>query len=170
MDLKNVKRGRITEYAEKFKGAEYLRRQAARGASSATCAFPCATQNEINGEDAETLVKNGCYLRRRGRQHADRLPTASTSSSTHKILYGPGKAANAGGVATSGLEMAQNAMRLSWTPRGGRHRAARHHEEPSTSSASTPPTSTARPGNYVNGANIAGFIKVADAMLDQGVV
>ena len=96
------------------------------------CAFPSATQNEINGDDAKTLLKNGCFVRQRRRQHAERRPRPSRCSSRSKILYGPGKAANAGGVAISGLEMAQNAMRLAWTREEVDARLQRHHERAST--------------------------------------
>jgi len=166
MDLKNVRRGRIKEYAEKF-GAEYLEGQRPWGVKC-DCAFPSATQNEINGEDAKTLLDNGCYVVSEG-ANMPSTPEAVDLFVENRILYGPGKAANAGGVATSGLEMSQNSMRLSWSREEvdaklnaimvSIHEAARAAAE-----------EYGQPGNYVLGANIAGFIKVADAMLDQGIV
>jgi glutamate dehydrogenase (NADP+) len=131
-------------------------------------ALPCATQNELNGDEAKTLVDNGCFVRLRGRQHAVHAGGVDVFVEK-KILYGPGKAANAGGVAVSGLEMSQNSQRLAWT---------REEVDAScttscvafTRPASPPPPSTTSPGNYVIGANIAGFVKVADAMIDQGLV
>ena len=118
MDLKNVRRGRIKEYADKFKGVVYTPLDAGRDHNplwdhKADCAFPSATQNEINGKDARQPAAQRRLRGRRGRQHADRRSTASTQFVDAGILYGPGKAANAGGVATSGLEMAQNSMRYS---------------------------------------------------------
>ncbi len=166
MELKNVKRGRIKEYADKF-GAEYLEGQRPWGIKC-DCAFPSATQNEINGEDAKTLLDNGCYVVSEG-ANMPSTPEAAELFVENRILYGPGKAANAGGVATSGLEMSQNSMRLSWSREEvdsklnaimvSIHEAARAAAE-----------EYGQPGNYVLGANIAGFIKVADAMLDQGIV
>ncbi len=166
LELKNVRRGRIKEYAEKF-GAEYLEGQRPWGIKC-DCAFPSATQNEINGEDAKALLKNGCYVVSEG-ANMPSTPEAVDQFVANRILYGPGKAANAGGVATSGLEMSQNSMRMKWTREEvdsklnaimvNIHEAARAAAE-----------EYGQPGNYVMGANIAGFIKVADAMLDQGVV
>lgn len=166
MDLKNIKRGRIKEYADKF-GAEYM--DGKRPWSVACdCAFPSATQNEIDGNDAATLLANGCKLVSEGAN----MP--STVEAVHKftdagILYGPGKAANAGGVATSGLEMSQNSLRLSWT----REEVDQRLKDIMTA-VHTQCYETAEeydsPGNLVVGANIASFIKVADSMLDQGVV
>jgi glutamate dehydrogenase (NADP+) len=166
MELKNIHRGRIKEYAEKF-GAEY--REGARPWDiKCDCAFPCATQNEINGEDAKTLLSNGCYLVSEG-ANMPSTPEAVDLFVENRILYGPGKAANAGGVATSGLEMSQNSMRIKWereevdsklnTIMVNIHKAVHAAAE-----------EYGQPGNYVMGANIAGFIKVADAMIDQGVV
>jgi len=167
MDLKNVRRGRIKEYVTQFPGAEYIEGQRPWGVKC-DCAFPSATQNEISGEDAKTLVDNGCILVSEGAN----MPTEPDGVDVfleNKVLYGPGKAANAGGVAVSGLEMCQNSMRLSWT-----------REEVDTrlqgimqaihSSAYAASCEYGDKGNYVLGANIAGFVKVADSMLAQGVV
>jgi len=166
MELKNVRRGRIKEYAAKF-GAKYLEGERPWGIKC-DCAFPSATQNEINAEDANKLLNNGCYVISEG-ANMPSTPEAVNLFVQNRILYGPGKAANAGGVATSGLEMSQNSMRLSWTREEvdaklnsimvNIHEAARAAAE-----------EYGQPGNYVLGANIAGFIKVADAMLDQGIV
>ncbi|HKL23093.1 MAG TPA: NADP-specific glutamate dehydrogenase [Tichowtungia sp.] len=166
MELKNVRRGRIKEYAEKF-GAKYLEGERPWSVTC-DCAFPSATQNEINEEDAERLLNNGCYVVSEG-ANMPSTPEAVNLFVRNKILYGPGKAANAGGVATSGLEMSQNSMRMKWTREEvdeklntimvNIHEAARQAAE-----------EYGQPGNYVLGANIAGFIKVADAMLDQGIV
>lgn len=173
MDLKNVRRGRIAEYAEKFKSAVYTPTDPSLDHNplwnhKAQCAFPSATQNEINGKDAANLLRNGVYVVSEGAN----MPTTIDGVNQFldaKILYGPGKAANAGGVATSGLEMAQNSMRISWsrdevdsrlqTIMKAIHRACYQTAE-----------IYGTPGNYVNGANIAGFLKVANAMMDQGVV
>ena len=166
MELKNVKRGRISEYAKKF-GAQYLEGQNP-WSIPCDCAFPSATQNEINGADAAALVKNGCKLVAEG-ANMPSTPEAVDVFINNKVLYGPGKAANAGGVATSGLEMAQNAMHLNWTRTEVEARlhqimVAIHHSAYETAKE------YGKPGNYVVGANIAGFVKVADSMLDQGLV
>jgi glutamate dehydrogenase (NADP+) len=166
-ELKNKRRGRIAEYADKF-NADYYPDQRPWAVEGAECAFPCATENELSGEDAKQMLANGVFVVAEGANMPSE-PDATQQFVDHQILYGPGKAANAGGVATSGLEMAQNAVFSSWTRdevdqrllmimvniHRSCHEAAEHH---------------GTPGNYVNGANIAGFIKVADAMLDQGVV
>lgn len=166
MDLKNVRRGRIKEYVGKI-GAKYVEGQRPWGIKC-DCAFPCATQNEITGDDAKALLDNGCYLV----SEAANMPTEPAGVDlflAKKILYGPGKAANAGGVATSGLEMCQNSMRLPWTrvevDQRLRHIMATIHQNAWETAAEY-----GHPGNLVVGANIAGFVKVADAMLDQGVV
>ena len=173
MDLKNNRRGRISEYADKFKGTTFTPVDEALDHNplwdhKAECAFPSATQNEINAKDAANLLRNGVYVISEGAN----MPTTIDGVNQFleaQILFGPGKAANAGGVATSGLEMAQNSMRISWTREevDGRlfnimktihevcHRTAEKY---------------GTPGNYVNGANIAGFLKVANAMMDQGLV
>ncbi len=166
MELKNVRRGRIREYTEKF-GGRYLE-GAVPWSVRCDCAFPSATQNEISGEDAATLLKNGCTLVSEG-ANMPSTPEAVDAFLQAGILYGPGKAANAGGVSVSGLEMSQNALRLSWTREevdshlrrimADIHRACRDVAE-----------DYGKPGNYVVGANIAGFTKVADAMIEQGVV
>ncbi len=166
MDIKNVKRGRIAEYARKF-GAEY-RAGESPWSLPCDCAFPSATQNEINGADAATLVKNGCTLVAEGANMPSTPEAVDVFIGSH-VLYGPGKAANAGGVATSGLEMAQNSMHINWTRAEVEARLhqimiAIHHSAFDTASE------YGQPGNYVVGANIAGFVKVADAMLDQGLV
>ncbi len=166
MYLKNVQRGRIKEYADKY-GAEYLEGQRPW---SVTCdaAFPSATQNEIDKSDAETLVSNGCKLVSEGAN----MPTTPEGVDVFlnaKVLYGPGKAANAGGVATSGLEMSQNAMRLSWT-REEVDDKLQGIMKAIHASAARAADEYGIPGNYVMGANIAGFIKVAEAMMDQGLV
>jgi glutamate dehydrogenase (NADP+) len=166
MELKNIKRGRIKEYAKQFK-AEYI--EGKRPWSiPCHCAFPSATQNEIDGKDAKALLKNGCYVVCEG-ANMPSTPEAVDLFVEKKILYGPGKAANAGGVATSGLEMSQNSMRLSWT----RDEVdARLHDIMVRihSACVNASTEYGMKGNYVAGANIAGFVKVADAMLEQGLV
>lgn len=166
MELKNIRRGRIKEYADKF-GVEY--REGKRPWDiKCDCAFPSATQNEIDGEDAKTLLKNGCTLVAEG-ANMPSTPEAIEQFLAQKILYGPGKAANAGGVATSGLEMSQNSMRISWTREEVDERLhnimiAIHQQSYDAAEE------YGQPGNLVMGANIAGFTKVADAMLDQGLV
>ena len=166
MDLKNVRRGRIKEYATKFK-ATYHEGKRPWGIKC-DCAFPSATQNEISGEDAAALLKNGCYLVAEGANMPSE-PAAIDQFLTKKILYGPGKAANAGGVATSGLEMTQNSMRLPWT-REEVDKRLHHIMVTIHKNAYDTAAEYGQKGNYVVGANIAGFVKVADAMLDQGVV
>ncbi|MEI7729913.1 MAG: NADP-specific glutamate dehydrogenase [Verrucomicrobiota bacterium] len=166
MDLKNVRRGRIKEYADKF-GAQYVEGKRPWGIPC-DCAFPSATQNEVTGEDAKTLVNNGCFVVAEGAN----MPTEPEGVEVFlgkKILYGPGKAANAGGVATSGLEMSQNSMRLSWSREEVDQKL---HNIMITihKNASQTAAEYGQAGNYVMGANIAGFTKVADAMLDQGLV
>jgi glutamate dehydrogenase (NADP+) len=173
MDLKNVRRGRIREYAERFTEAVYTAvdprlDHSALWTHRAHCAFPSATQNEINARDAGNLLRTGVYVVSEG----SNMPTALDGVRQFLdagILYAPGKAANAGGVATSGLEMSQNSMRLAWTreevdDRLHKIMKAIHRNCRETADA------FGTPGNYVNGANIAGFLKVADAMMDQGLV
>lgn len=165
--IKNVRRGRIKEYAEKFRGAKYVAGHRPWGIKC-DCAFPCATQNEITIEDAKKLIANGCYLV----SEAANMPTVPAGVDLFfekKILFGPGKAANAGGVAVSGLEMSQNSMRLPW-PREEVDSRLRHIMSTIHKNASETAAEYGHPGNLVVGANIAGFVKVADAMLDQGVV
>ena len=173
MDLKNVRRGRIQEYAAKFKTATYVPVDSKLDFNPlwdhrADCAFPSATQNEINDKDAANLLRNGVYVVAEGANMPSTIGAVNQFVEA-RILYGPGKAANAGGVATSGLEMAQNSMRYSWTREEVDHRL--HLIMKSIHQACvTTADRFATPGNYVNGANIAGFLKVADAMMDQGVV
>ena len=166
MTLKNVRRGRIKEYAEEF-GVTYVEGERPW---SVPCdaAFPSATQNELEKADAETLVKNGCTVVAEG-ANMPSTPRAVDVFLGAETLFGPGKAANAGGVATSGLEMSQNAMRLSWT---AEEVDSRLHELMRKIHRATYEAAEqyGMAGNYVAGANIAGFVKVADAMLDQGVV
>jgi glutamate dehydrogenase (NADP+) len=166
LDLKNVKRGRIKEYADQF-NAQYIDGKRPWGIPC-DCAFPSATQNEISGDDAKTLLKNGCYLVAEG-ANMPSTPEAIEQFLAKKILYGPGKAANAGGVATSGLEMSQNSMRLGWS----REEVDQKLNGIMTSIHKTcfdTAEEYGQAGNYVMGANIGGFVKVADAMLDQGLV
>jgi len=173
LELKNVKRGRISEYADKYPGAVYTPVDKAKDFNplwdhTADCAFPSATQNEINAKDAANLLKNGVYVVSEG-ANMPTVPEGVTMFVDKGILYGPGKAANAGGVATSGLEMSQNSLRLSWTREEVDARLhgimkAIHRQCVEASAA------YGMEGNYVAGANIAGFLKVADSMLDQGVV
>ena len=172
MDLKNVRRGRMREYVEKFKTGTYTEFKAGEAANplwnhKAHCAFPSATQNEVNEKDAENLLKNGVYVVSEG-ANMPSVPGAVKSFVEHKILYGPGKAANAGGVAVSGLEMAQNSMRYGWTREEVDNRLRMIMKEIHRNCMETAKTYNT-PGNYVNGANIAGFTKVANAMLDQGI-
>jgi glutamate dehydrogenase (NADP+) len=165
--IKNVRRGRIGEYAKKFRGSKYVAGQRPWGIKC-DCAFPCATQNEITGEDARKLIDNGCYLVSEA-ANMPSVPAAVDLFIEKKILFGPGKAANAGGVATSGLEMSQNSMRLPW-PREEVDSRLRHIMSTIFTNAWETADEYGQPGNLVVGANIAGFVKVADAMLDQGVV
>jgi len=165
-DLKNVRRGRIREYAEQFKGTTYLEGQRPWGVA-AEMAFPSAIENEISGEDAKKLVDNGCVCISEG-ANMPTTPDGIGIFQQAKVLYGPGKAANAGGVATSGLEMSQNAAHLHW-PRDEVD-ARLHQIMKSTHAACVEHGTEGDWVNYVKGANIAGFIKVADAMIDQGVV
>ena len=173
MDLKNIRRGRIKEYSDKFKSAKYTPVDPRLDHNpiwdiKAQCAFPSATQNEINAKDAANLLKNGVYVVCEGANMPSTLD-ATKAFLDHKILYGPAKAANAGGVATSGLEMSQNSLRLSWTRE---EVDSRLHDIMVKIHKACFETANeyGTPGNLVNGANIAGFIKVANAMLDQGLV
>ncbi|HUN65009.1 MAG TPA: NADP-specific glutamate dehydrogenase [Bacteroidota bacterium] len=173
MELKNVRRGRIKEYADAFKGVVYTPVDAKQDFNplwnhKADCAFPSATQNEINAKDAANLLKNGVYVVAEG-ANMPTTPEGIKQFVDSKILYGPGKAANAGGVATSGLEMSQNSMRLGWSREEVDQRL--HGIMKSIHKACFETAERfGTPGNYVNGANIAGFLKVADAMMDQGLV
>jgi glutamate dehydrogenase (NADP+) len=167
LELKNVRRGRISEYVKKYPSAKYL--EGKRPWSiPCDCAFPSATQNEINGADAAELIKNGCTLVSEGANMPSDLDAVKVFLD-NKIFYGPGKAANAGGVATSGLEMSQNAQFMSWSREEVDAKLKNimkniHHN------AFTTAAEYDCPGNYVVGANIAGFLKVANAMIDQGIV
>jgi glutamate dehydrogenase (NADP+) len=167
MNLKNRRRGRIKEYAESFRKATY--HEGARPWKvPCDCAFPSATQNEVDAEDAELLVKNGCVLVSEGAN----MPTAPEAVDVflnNKVLYGLGKAANAGGVAVSGLEMAQNSQHVTWT-RDEVDSRLRDIMKTIHDTAHRVAEECGSPGNYVVGANVAGFRKVADAMLDQGLV
>ena len=167
MELKNVSRGRIKDYAGKFKGAQFLEGKRPWGVKC-DCAFPSATQNEVSEADAKTLVANGCKLVSEGAN----MPTEASGVEVFlnaKILYGPGKAANAGGVAVSGLEMAQNSMHTNWSREEVDNRLKFIMESIHTQ-AKEAAERFGMPGNYVAGANIAGFVKVADSMIEQGVV
>ncbi len=173
LDLKNNRRGRIKEFADKFKTAKYTAVDSGRDHNpiwdiKAQGAFPSATQNEINAKDAANLLKNGVYVVSEGANMPSTLEAAKMFLD-HKILYGPAKAANAGGVATSGLEMSQNSLRLSWTREEVDYRLhdimVKIHKNCFETAERF-----GTPGNLVNGANIAGFLKVADSMLDQGLV
>jgi glutamate dehydrogenase (NADP+) len=167
MELKNVKRGRISEYAKKFKSAKYLEGKRPWGVKC-DVALPSATQNEVDVNDAKELIKNGCFVVSEG-ANMPSTPEAIEVFQKAKICYGLGKAANAGGVATSGLEMSQNSLRLSWSREEvdakllgimqAIHAQCEQYGRESDKYI-----------DYVKGANIAGFIKVADAMLDQGIV
>ena len=172
-ELKNVRRGRMKEYAEKYKSATYIPVDPKLGHNplwdhKAHCAFPSATQNEINGSDAQNLVKNGVVAIAEGANMPTTLDGVKIFLDS-KVLYAPGKAANAGGVATSGLEMSQNSMRLPWTREEVDNRL--HMIMKSIHKTCVEVSERfGTPGNYVNGANIGGFLKVADAMMDQGLV
>jgi glutamate dehydrogenase (NADP+) len=172
-ELKNERRGRISEYAEKYRSAVYTPTDGSAAHNplwsiKADCAFPSATQNEINAADAANLLRGGVYVVSEGAN----MPTALDG--VHQflnagILYAPGKASNAGGVATSGLEMMQNSMRMSWT-RSEVDARLRGIMKSIHKACWDTASFYGTPGNYVNGANIAGFLKVADAMMDQGLV
>ncbi len=173
MDLKNNRRGRISAYADEYPSAVYTPVDPAADYNplwdvKADCAFPSATQNEINAKDAQNMMNNGVYMVSEG-ANMPTVPEGVDIYLDNKILYGPGKAANAGGVAVSGLEMSQNSLRLSWT----REEVDQRLQVIMKSIHATALAAGERfgvSGNYVHGANIAGFLKVADAMMDQGVV
>jgi glutamate dehydrogenase (NADP+) len=173
MDLKNVRRGRIRDYADKFKKAIFMPTDLKLEHNplwniKADCAFPSATQNEITAKDAANLIKNGIKVVSEGANMPSTLE-ATRLFLEAGVLYGPAKAANAGGVATSGLEMSQNSARLSWTREEVDDRL---HKIMISIHKACFETAAAygTPGNLVNGANIAGFVKVANSMLDQGLV
>ncbi|MDR0470378.1 MAG: NADP-specific glutamate dehydrogenase [Nitrososphaerota archaeon] len=166
MDLKNKRRDRIKEYTNEYKNAEYLEGKRPWGIECQV-ALPCATQNELSGEDAKTLISNGCYCVSEGAN----MPTEPEGVQVflkNEVLYGQGKAANAGGVATSGLEMTQNSMRLSWTRQEVDTRL--HEIMRSIHQTCVRYGKEGQYINYVKGANIGGFVKVADAMIEQGVI
>ena len=173
MHLKNVQRGRIKEYAEMYPNSVYAAVDPNADINplwnhKADCAFPSATQNEINEKDAQNLMNNGIFVVSEGAN----MPTTIEGINIYlqeKILYGPGKAANAGGVAVSGLEMSQNSLRLSWTREEVDERLKGIMKSIHNTCIETAERFNT-PGNYVNGANIGGFLKVADTMLDQGLV
>ena len=165
MELKNVRRGRISEYADKYPTATYVA-DAKPWSVPCACAFPCATQNELDGEAAKALVANGCKLVAEGANMPSTIEAIETFQA-NGVLYAPGKASNAGGVATSGLEMCQNSARLAWTAEEVDARLkgimkAIHDNAYATAE------SFGRKGDYLFGANVAGFLKVAEAMIAQG--
>ncbi|MFT5701224.1 MAG: glutamate dehydrogenase (NADP+) [Desulforhopalus sp.] len=172
-ELKNIRRGRMSEYTKEYPNSVYVPVDSGIGynplwAHKAECAFPCATQNEINGLDAERLVAGGVRLVCEG-ANMPTLPDAVDILHDQKVLFAPGKAANAGGVAVSGLEMAQNSMRLSW-PRKEVDDRLKHIMKSIHRTCLDAGAEYGVHGNYVAGANIAGFVKVVNAMLDQGLV
>ena len=172
-ELKNIRRGRIKEYAEKFSGAVYTETNPTLDYNplwdhKADCAFPSATENEIDEKDAQNLLDKGVYVVSEG-ANMPTTPEGVKILLDKGILYGPGKAANAGGVAVSGLEMVQNNMRLPWT-RDEVDNRLNHIMKSIHKTCLETADRFGTPGNYVNGANIGGFLKVADAMLDQAVV
>ncbi len=172
-ELKNIRRGRIREYTEKYPGAVYTDADLSLGYNplwnhKADCALPSATENEINGQDAQNLIDNGITLISEG-SNMPSTPDAIRLFIQHKLLYAPGKASNAGGVAVSGLEMAQNSMRLSW-PREEVESRLKIIMKSIHKTCIDVSDYYGMSGNYAAGANIAGFVKVVNAMLDQGVV
>ncbi len=167
MELKNVKRGRIYEYVDTYPSAKYFKGERP-WAVKCDIALPCATQNELTGEDAELLIKNGCICVSEG-ANMPSTPEAILTFHNNKILFAPGKASNAGGVATSGLEMSQNSLRLSWT-REEVDEKLKDIMEDIHEACVKYGTEASGYVDYVKGANIAGFVKVADAMLAQGVI
>ena len=173
MELKNIKRGRIKEYTDKYKNAVYKEIDPSLDHNplwnhKADCSFPCATQNEINANDAQNLINNGVYVVSEGAN----MPTTIEGIKVlqdNNVLYGPGKAANAGGVAVSGLEMTQNGMRMPWSREEVDNKLRNIMKSIHKTCVDTSER-FGHPGDYVIGANIGGFLKVADAMMDQGVV
>jgi glutamate dehydrogenase (NADP+) len=173
MELKNERRGRIAAYAERFPGVTFtpVERDADHNPLwdiPADCAFPSATENEINAKDAANLLSNGVFVVSEG-ANMPTVPEGVEQFVSAGILYGPGKAANAGGVAVSGLEMAQDSLRLTW-PREEVDARLKDIMKAIHQQCRETAEEYDVPGNYVHGANIAGFTKVADAMLDQGLV
>ncbi len=176
MDLKNLKRGRISEYADKYKSAKYTAVDPSRDSNplwdiKASVALPGATQNEINAKDAQNLVNNGVACVSEG-SNMPTMPEAVEILHDNNVLYGPGKAANAGGVAVSGLEMSQNSMRYLWTREevDGKLQSIMKSIHDNSLAAAKAYAKSDKDVNYMNGANIAGFLKVANAMLAQGIV
>jgi len=168
MDLKNVKRGRIKEYVAKYPNAKFM--PGSRPWSiKCDVALPCATQNELNGEEAKVLLDNGCVVVAEGANMPSTMDAIDLFIEA-KILYGPGKAANAGGVAVSGLEMSQNSLRYSWTREEVDTKLKQIMKDIHTACVDHGTDKEKCFVNYVQGANVAGFIKVADSMIDQGVV
>ena len=167
MDLKNIKRGRINEYVEKYPTAKFFPGERPWG-TKCDIAMPCATQNEVDENDAKTLLSNGCYVISEGANMPSR-PEAIIAFQAAKILYAPGKASNAGGVATSGLEMSQNSLRINWSRDEVDERLQKIMKDIHDSCIKFGKNENGYI-DYVRGANIAGFVKVADAMLAQGVV
>ena len=166
MDLKNNKRGRISEYVDQYSNAQFVEGKRP-WAEKVDVALPCATQNELNEEEAKTLLANGCICVAEG-ANMPSTPEAIAAFDTAKILFSPGKASNAGGVATSGLEMSQNSLRLSWTAEEVDEKL--HNIMVSIHKACVQYGAEGDYVDYVKGANIAGFVKVADSMIDQGIV
>jgi len=164
MDLKNVRRGRIKEYAEKY-GCDF--HEGRPWGIKCDIALPCATQNELNDEEAKTLIANGCMCVSEG-ANMPSTPEAIEVFQNAKILFAPGKASNAGGVATSGLEMSQNSLRMNWTREEVDSKLKNIMKDIHSSCIEY--GTEGEYVDYVKGANIAGFVKVADAMLDQGLV
>lgn len=167
MDLKNNKRGRISEYVNTYTSAEFYEGKTPWDVKC-EMALPCATQNELDGNDAKTLLKNGCICVAEG-ANMPSTPEAIHAFHDAKILFAPGKASNAGGVATSGLEMSQNSLRISWTREEVDERLQKIMKDIHDSCVEYGQEEDGY-CNYVKGANIAGFVKVADAMLAQGVI
>ena len=170
-ELKTVRRGRISEYAKQFPSAKYFEGKKVWEVKC-DCAFPCATQNELLGEDADMLLKNGVKLVAEGANMPSNLDAVNKFQAA-KILYAPGKASNAGGVATSGLEMSQNSERLSWSAAEvdeKLHNIMINIHDNCYNTAVKFNQTEGKWVNYVAGANIAGFVKVAEAMIAQGLV
>ena len=167
MELKNEKRGRISEYVERYSHAKFFKGERPWGVKC-DVAMPCATQNEVNGEEAKTLLSNGCFVISEG-ANMPSTPEAVHAFQSAKILYAPGKASNAGGVATSGLEMSQNSLRINWSREEVDAKLKKIMADIHDSCIEFGKDENGYI-DYVTGANIAGFVKVADAMLAQGVV
>jgi len=167
MELKNIKRGRISKYIEKYPTAKFFAKERP-WKIKCDIALPCATQNEISGEQAKTLLNNGCFVISEG-ANMPSTPEAVAAFQKAKILYAPGKASNAGGVATSGLEMSQNSLRINWTREEVDERLQKIMIDIHNACSKFGKQDDGYI-DYVKGANIAGFVKVADAMLAQGVV